>query len=126
MRTGQTIVIVRVDEIDAETLQPLQTLFRRVIGSQRGADLSIIKRHRGEVDTLAVEIKIAAIDPKLAKPETLRPARIQDGTSTVQQRHLERAHVLGGVGVPEAIRDPVGCKCNASLIKVCGLKGRSS
>src|SRR5262245_54667482 len=78
VRAGLAAVIMGVDEVNAETLEPPQRLPRSVIGRGPGAELGAVQRDGGEVDAGAVQVEVPAVDPKLPKPK-------QDGIRGVQE-----------------------------------------
>jgi len=67
---------VGVDEVDAEALEPFQTLAGGLIGGQSGADLSVVQRYGTEKDASAIEEEVPALDPQLTEPEPRGPAGI--------------------------------------------------
>ena len=77
VRARLAAVVVRVDEVDAEALQPQQALLRRLVGRRRGADWALSSGTAERKMRRAVEVEVAAVDPELAEPEAHRQGRVQ-------------------------------------------------
>ena len=76
VRTRLTVVVVGIDEVDPEALQPLQALPRGRVRRLRRADLCIVQRNGGEEDARAVEVEIPAPDLDFAKAEPVHLLQI--------------------------------------------------
>ncbi len=70
-------VVVRVNVVDAETLEPFQALAGGGVGGQGRAHLRIVQRNGRKKNSRAVEVEIAAINPEFAESEPLRPIGVQ-------------------------------------------------
>ncbi len=77
MRARLAAVVMSIDEIYPETLEPLHALASRTVVRQCGPDLSVVQRNGRQEDACAIQKEVAAVYPELAKTETLRIADIQ-------------------------------------------------
>src|SRR5439155_334013 len=78
---GLATVVVRVNVIDPQTLQAFEAFASGFVGRERGTRLRIVERDRREKNARAVEVKVPAFDPELAKTEPLRPTGVQHLTA---------------------------------------------
>src|SRR5947209_18460267 len=62
-------VVVRVDEVDTEALEPLEALAGGFVRGPCRADLCVVERHEGEEYACAVQVEIAAVDPEFSEAE---------------------------------------------------------
>ena len=122
VRARLAAVVVRVDEVDAEALEPQQALPRRLVVRQRGPDLGIVQRHGGEEDAGAVEVEVPAVDPELAEAEAHGMAGVQHLAPGVQQRELQVVHVLRRMEVPELLGLPLLGEGDAAVLEVAPLE----
>src|ERR1041385_6166286 len=60
MRAGFASVVVRVNEIDANALEPLESFARTVVGREGRADLCVVEWNATQENSGTVQIKVAA------------------------------------------------------------------
>src|SRR5262249_28586427 len=56
-------VVVRINEVDSKTLEPLHAFARACVGRKRGTDLRVIQRYGREKYSRTVQKEIATIYP---------------------------------------------------------------
>jgi hypothetical protein len=122
VRAGLAAVVVRVDEIDPEALEPLQALAGPRVCRPRGTDLGVVQRHGRQEDAAAVQEEVPPVDPELAEAEARRQGDVQDLSSGLLQRQAQLIRVGGSVQVPESIGFPRGGKGHAAVLQVGGLE----
>ena len=106
VRARLAAVVVRVDEVDADPLQPQQALLGPLVAGRRSAHLGIVQRQGREEDSGAVEVEVPAVDPQLAETETHRQGGVQHVVSVVGQRDGRLVGMLRRVEVPELLGLP--------------------
>src|SRR5229473_3355108 len=116
-------VVVSIDKIDAETLEPLHALLRALVGRPRRPNLGVVQRDRGEEDAAAVQVKVSPIDPKLTETEALRKSGIQNLSLGIEERKVEVVHVLRGVRVPDFFGLPSLSERATTLLQVSHFEG---
>src|SRR4051794_12808010 len=94
---------MRINEIDSETLQTFEAFTCALVCGPRSADFRVIDRNSGEKNPRAVQIKIAAINPELAKAEAHRLRMIERLSAFVEQLQREFVLICGRVNVPEPL-----------------------
>ena len=108
VRARLAAVVVGVNHVDAEALEPLQALAARLVTGQRGADQGIVERDGGQEDARAVQVEVAAVDPELAEPESHVEGGIEHlALFASSNERLSGIHVPRRVQVPEPVGLPV-------------------
>src|SRR5882757_8955151 len=115
MRARLTAIVVGVNEIDPETFKALHALAGSLVSGERGADLSVVERNRGEKNARAVEVEVATINPEFAEPEAHGPANVEHLVRSIHERSLQVVFVLRRVDVPEFVGQPRLGERNAAL-----------
>src|SRR5262245_36075094 len=100
MRAGIAIIVVRVNEIDADALEALQTFARGVVGCERRANLRIVDRDGAQKDAAAVQIKIAAINPEFPKAKAGLKITVEHSATPVAERNGNVIQVLNRMQIP--------------------------
>src|SRR5438477_13188089 len=119
-----TAVVVGIDEVDADALEPQETLPRPSIAGQRRANLRVIERHRREMNPAAIEIKILAVDPEFAAAEWRLKTIVQRVTALFQ-RQLHLILILRRMQIPQGGPLPALRKSEPACIKIARLKWRA-
>src|SRR4051812_44750889 len=101
---------MRINEIDPETLQPFEAFTCARVCGPGSADFRVIDWNSGEKNTRAVQIKIAAIDPELAKTEAHRLRMIERLAVFVEQLQREFVLICRRVNVPEPLSVEFVCE----------------
>src|SRR5262249_36944494 len=96
-----TAVVVGVDEVDAEALEPPEGLDRALVVRGAGADLGVVERDGRELDAGAVQVEVAAVNPELAEPEPDGEVSVEDFVLRSEERDVCFEGVPRGVDVPE-------------------------
>src|SRR5678815_1978160 len=106
MRAGFAAVVVCVNEIDPDALEPLQTFPRAVVSCQKRADLRVVQGHRAQENARAVQVKVPTVDPEFAVTERNPKVCVQH-TAVLYQRKGDFKLIGGRVNVPKRIRFPL-------------------
>src|SRR6516225_5292114 len=77
VRAGLAAVIVCVNEVDSKALEALHRFDGARVTGRTSAELGVVEWDRGEKEARAVEVKILAVDPELAKAETYVVKNVQ-------------------------------------------------
>ncbi len=117
VRAGLAIVVVRINEVDPDALEALQTFPRTVVARERGAHLRVVQRHGAQENATAVQIEVAAIDPEFAKAESDAEGRVQDAACFLGERNGNFVQVLRRVNIPEHVRFPALDNGDASRLE---------
>src|SRR6516225_5720124 len=123
MRARFAAVIMRVDEVDSEALEVLHRRARCVIPGGQRSSLRVVDRQSRKVDARPVQIKVAAIDPEFAKPETLRRGNVKLLRAGVEEGYDQPVLVLRRVDVPEIRRMPTFRDLEPAFIEIGSLEG---
>src|SRR5258706_212188 len=94
MRTWFATVVVSVNQVDADALEPFQRFARGLVGGKGRPNLRVIEWNSGEMDARTIKKKIPSLDPKLTEAKARRPVYIKGLAGSVQQREFQAVHVL--------------------------------
>ena len=108
VRAGLAAVVVGVDEVDAEALEPLQALAGRRVAGQRGADLGVVERNGGEEDAACRSGRSPGRRSRTRGSRSARRRRCRaPGPLASSSERLREYDVPGRVEVPEPVGLPV-------------------